>query len=203
VAGRVLPSPDTGGIAGEVAARGAAGPLPVRERKAATIAGSAAEAMAAPLPAPPAPAQIEAAQAAEGVTETVFTLPYKISVTAGQRVVLPILDRELPTERIDLYQSSIDQHHPLAAVALSNNSETGLPPGVLTLYEQVAAGEVTYLGDARLAVFPLGEKRMLSYAVDAKVTVDRSSDEQHAIVKAAVAQGVMRLTRLARQRPIG
>ena len=56
VAGRVLPRPDTGGIAGEVAARGAAGPSPVRERKAATIAGSAAEAMAAPLPAPPAPA---------------------------------------------------------------------------------------------------------------------------------------------------
>jgi hypothetical protein len=28
---------------------------------------------------------------------------------------------------------------------------------------------------------------------------DRSSEEQHAIVKAAVAQGVMRLTRLARQ----
>jgi hypothetical protein len=144
VAGRVLPSPDTGGIAGEVAARGAAGPSPVRERKAATIAGSTAEAMAAPLPAAPAPAQIEAAQAAEGVTKTVFALPYKISVTAGQSVVLPILDRELPTERIDLYQSSIDQHHPLAAVALSNNSETGLPPGVLTLYEQVAAGEVTY-----------------------------------------------------------
>jgi hypothetical protein len=74
-----------------------------------------------------------------------------------------------------------------------------LPPGVLTLYEQVVAGEVTDLGDARLAVFPLGEKRMLSYAVDAKVTVDRSSEEQHAIVKAAVAQRVMRLTRLARQ----
>ena len=30
VAGRVLPSPDTGGIAGEVAARGAAGPSPVK-----------------------------------------------------------------------------------------------------------------------------------------------------------------------------
>ena len=35
--------------------------------------------------------------------------------------------------------------------------------------------------------------------VDAKVTVDRSNDEQHAIVKAAIAQGVMRLTRLTRQ----
>src|SRR5271169_740118 len=40
---------------------------------------------------------------------------------------------------------------------------------------------------------------MLSYAVNSKVTVDRSSEEQHAIVKAAIAQGVMRLTRLARQ----
>src|SRR5271167_1719168 len=40
---------------------------------------------------------------------------------------------------------------------------------------------------------------MLSYAVDGKVTVDRSSEEQHAIVKAAIAQGVMRLTRLTRQ----
>ena len=40
---------------------------------------------------------------------------------------------------------------------------------------------------------------MLSYAVDTKVTVDRTSEEQHAIVKAAVAEGVMRLSRLARQ----
>ena len=40
---------------------------------------------------------------------------------------------------------------------------------------------------------------MMSYAVDAKVTVGRSNDEQHAIVKAAIAQGVMRLTRLTRQ----
>src|SRR5260370_35809093 len=40
---------------------------------------------------------------------------------------------------------------------------------------------------------------MMSYAVDAKVTVDRSNDEQHAIVKATVAQGVMRLTQLTRQ----
>jgi len=61
------------------------------------------------------------------------------------------------------------------------------------------SGGATYLGDARLAAFPPSERRMLSYAVDGKVTVDRSSEEQHAIVKAAIAQGVMRLTRLARQ----
>ena len=197
VAGRVLPRPDTGSIAAELAARDAA--APARQQKTAAIAGSAAEAMAAPSPAPRAPAQIEAAQAAENVTQTVFTLPYKVSVTAGQSLVLPILDRALPAERVDLYQSSADQRHPLAAIALANDGETGLAPGVLTLYGQTVAGEATYLGDARLAAFPPREKRMLSFAVDTKVTVDRSNDEQSAIVKAAIAQGVMRLTRLARQ----
>ena len=109
-------------------------------------------------------------------------------MTAGQSLVLPILDRGLPAEHIDLYQSSADQRHPLAAIALTNDGETGLPPGVLTLYEQTASGATTYLGDARLAALPPNEKRMLSYAVDTKVTVDRSSEEQHAIVKAAIAR---------------
>src|SRR6202040_2124001 len=117
----------------------------------------------------------------------------------GKHFMLPILDRELPAKRLDLYQSSADRRHPLAAIALNNDGETGLPPGVLTLYEQTTAGGAFYLGDARLASFPPSERRMLSYAVDGKVTVDRSSEEQHAIVKAAIAQGVMRLTRLTRQ----
>jgi hypothetical protein len=40
---------------------------------------------------------------------------------------------------------------------------------------------------------------MLSYTVDGKVTVDRSSHEQKAIVRATVAEGVLRLTRKIRQ----
>src|ERR1700730_14198772 len=139
VAGRVLPKPDTGSIEGELGARDAAAPSPARLQKAPGMARSAAEAAPAPPPAS-APAQIEAAQAAESVTQTVFTLPYKVSVAVGQSLVLPILDRELPAQRIDLYQSSADQHHPLAAIALTNDGETGLPPGVLTLYEQATAG---------------------------------------------------------------
>jgi hypothetical protein len=198
VAGRILPRPDTGGLEEAVASQtrglpagapGASGLAMAREKAAA----------AAPSPAPAGPAQIAAAEAAEGATQIAFTLPYKVSVATGQSLVLPILDRELPSQRIDLYQPSTDQRHPLAAITLTNDSGTGLPPGVLTLYEQDAAGGPTYLGDARLATFPAGEKRMLSYAVDGKVMVDRSTAEQRAIVKAAVAQGVMRLTRQMRQ----
>src|SRR6516225_2675926 len=205
VAGHVLPKLDEGGIGGALGARDAASASPAPQQKALALARSVAEAAPAPSPrAPPppanAPAHVEAAETVENVTQTVFNLPYKVSVAAGQSLVLPILDRELPAQRIDLYQSSADQRHPLAAIALANDGETGLPPGVLTLYEQTTAGgAATYLGDARFAAFPPSERRMLSSAVDAKVTVDRSSEEQQAIVKAAIAQGVMRLTRLARQ----
>jgi hypothetical protein len=198
VAGRVLPSLDTGSV-GADAARDAAAPSPALQRKSSAIARSEAEAILASPPPASTPAQIEAAQAAEGVTQTAFTLPYRVSVAAGQSLAVPMLDRELPSQRIDLYQPSADQRHPLAAAALVNDGETGLPPGVLTIYEKTTAGGAAYLGDARLAAFPPGEKRTMSYAVDAKVVVDRSNDEQHAIVKAAIAQGVMRLTRLTRQ----
>jgi hypothetical protein len=112
---------------------------------------------------------------------------------------VPILDRELPARRIDLYQATVDRQHPLAAVALTNTGDTGLPPGVLTLYQQNAEHGALYLGDARLAAFPAGDKRLLSYAVDSKVTVDRNSAERRLLLKASVADGVLRVTRLLRQ----
>jgi hypothetical protein len=67
VAGRVLPSLDTGGIGAEPAARDTATPSPGGQQKSfAAMARSGAEAVAAPAPAQlaSAPAQIEAAQAA-------------------------------------------------------------------------------------------------------------------------------------------
>ena len=99
----------------------------------------------------------------------------KVSVAAGQSLVVPLIDRELPARRIDLFQPATDAHHPLAAIELTNAADTGLPPGVLTLYQQSDAGS-SYLGDARLAALPAGDKRLLSYAIDTKVTVDQSTD---------------------------
>ena len=85
----------------------------------------AAMAMAVPAPpaSPPPPAPIEAAAASEDATQIAFTPPYKVSVAAGQSLVLPLLDRELPARRIDLYQPAVDPRHPLAAIELTNKSD--------------------------------------------------------------------------------
>jgi hypothetical protein len=199
---RVLPPPDSGTMRGEATKATENTVIPAGAPRAAlrSLAGnmpaSVPEAEAA-APPPPPPAQIEQAAAAEEATQVVFSLPYKVSVTAGQSLVVPLLDRDLPTRRVDLYQPATTPTHPLAAIELTNAADTGLPPGVLTLYQQGGRG-AEYLGDARLAALPAGDKRLLSYAVDNKVTITTDSNMRQPIVKATVAEGVMHLTRLNR-----
>jgi hypothetical protein len=198
---RALPPPDTGSSSDNLAKAGnmlpAPSPMPTMQQFA-TGYPAPASAPAPPAEAPIAPAAIEAAAAQDDATQIAFTLPTKISVAAGQSLVVPLIDRDLPARRIDFFQPATDPHHPLAAIELTNAADSGLPPGVLTLYQQSDKGS-SYLGDARLAALPAGDKRLLSYAVDTKVTVDQSVDTQQSIVKATVADGVMRLTRLQRR----
>jgi hypothetical protein len=196
---RVLPPPDTGTVAADAlekrAQTGAAKSYALARRDTATMA------MGAPMPAaaaPPPPAPIEATAAEEQATQIAFTAPDKVDVPAGQSLVLPLLDRALPARRVDLYQPPVDPRHPLAAVELSNDGRSGLPPGVVTLYQQDAGHGAVYLGDARLAALPAGDKRLLSYAVDGKVTVDRSVGEERPLLKATIAEGVMHLSRVVR-----
>ena len=201
--GRVLPPPDTGTVPAELAekrdeaAAGRQAAPRAMAREALGAAGLAAPAPAPPPPPPP-PARIDAAAAAEDPTQVAFTAPYKITVAAGQSLVLPLLDRDLPARRIDLYQPSVNPQNPLAAIELTNDGGTGLPPGVLTLYEQNAERGALYLGDARLAALPASDKRLLSYAVDNKVRIDRTSGERRPVVKATIADGLMRLNRVIR-----
>jgi len=189
---RILPPADTGTVGAASSPQAA---LPAPPPAAREAAAPRARAMAA---AAPEPAAVEAARAAEDATQIAFTAAEKVSVEAGQSLVLPLLDRDLPARQVDLYQPAADAHHPLAAVELTNAGDTGLPPGVLTLYRQGADG-AAYLGDARLAALPAGDKRLLSFAADTKVTIDRSTAERRDLVKATVAEGVMRLTRTSRQ----
>ena len=203
---RILPPPDAGAVAAaaESQAKGEAAP-PMRQRafEARTARPSAEAApMAAGAPPPPAPAPIEAAQVSEQQTQIAFTAPYKITVAAGQSLMLPLLDRDLPARRVDLFEPSVNANHPLAAVELTNDSGGSLPPGVLTLYRQNPAdidhGGAVYLGDARLAALPEGDRRLLSYALDGKVAIDPDTAQRRPIVKASVADGVMRIGRVLR-----
>ncbi|HYH17698.1 MAG TPA: DUF4139 domain-containing protein [Azospirillum sp.] len=202
VLGRVLPKADEGSIE----APRAAGRTMM---EAAPPAPSAAPApMAAPMPAPMAKAMsappqraadLTAAESSEATTQVVFRYPQPVTLANGGSLLLPIVARAVPAAAVDLYQPATQPRHPLAAVRLANDGAAGLPPGVLTLYERGDEGAVSYVGDARLAALPVGEERLLSFAVDQKVKVDRTEQATQALTRASAAEGVLQLTVTERQ----
>ncbi len=191
VAGRLMPNVDRGGVAAKAFAPPApAAPAPMQRqvetsRMAAAPAGVAQSAD-----------QLEATDAATQVT---FKFPRPVDVTNGRTLSIPILDRQVPAERLALYQADTAARNPLAAIRLTNDGETGLPPGILTLYERDKANVVSYVGDARLSAFPTGETRLLPYALDEKITIERDPSQSQRLANGTIANGMLRSSLVVRQ----
>jgi hypothetical protein len=147
---------------------------------------------------PPSQARLVAATSKEAATQVTFRIPHAVSVTSGQSVLVPIIDREIPSGRIGLYQQSVHDRHPLSAVRLDNDGDTGLPPGVITLYETGDSGS-SFVGDAQLSTLPSGEGRLVSFALDHKATIDREFESRQVIAEGRVVDGMLELTYEAEQ----
>jgi hypothetical protein len=220
VLGRVLPKPDTGAVARDKSAgeiQGLYDSGNARSPRAKSVPQSAAAAAVAAAPSPAQqfkfgggqsfggeaadlPLVSRAANTAvseEGATQVAFRIPAAISIGSAQSALVPIVEGDLPIERFSLFQSGTSVTRPFASLRLRNDTATGLPPGVLTIYEQTGAG-IAYVGDARLSQLPAGENRLVSYAVDEKTKVAQERQNTRAISKGVIAQGVLSLTRTQR-----
>jgi hypothetical protein len=145
-------------------------------------------------------APVEAALGEESPTQVVFRVPHPVSAPAGHSLMVPIVSREVPAERVSLFQPDTHPRHPLASLRLTNDGATGLPPGILTLYETTGRLGTAFIGDARLNAFPAGEERLVSFAVDQKVTVDSEVLQTERLTSARLADGVLSLTLRERAR---
>lgn len=143
------------------------------------------------------PGQV-AAESQESATSVIFTLSNAVTAGSGQTLAVPILDREVPAQLISFYQPYTHPTHPLAAVKLTNDTGTGLPPGIATLFDS-RGGRTVFSGDAVLSVLPIGENRILSYALDQKVMVDTSDAREDSITGAKLANGVLEIQLVMRK----
>jgi hypothetical protein len=150
--------------------------------------------------APMDAAKLSAAESSETTTQVVFHVPEPVTVARGQSLLVPVVDRTVEADLVALYQPNVQAEHPLASVKLVNDGETGLPPGVLTLYQTDAAGIVSYVGDARLGALPGGESRLLSFAVDQKVTVESTSSDDSTVTRVKIVDGLLTLTTTQRSK---
>jgi len=198
VAGRLMPGIDRGGVQAEERAKSA--PMPAAPAPQPYRPQQERMAGAAP-PAPPATVAgaVDQTEATDAATQVMFKFPRPVSVENGRTLSLPIIDRQAPAQRLALYQAETSARNPLAAVRLTNDGESGLPPGIITLYERDKAGYVNYVGDARLSGFPVGETRLLAYALDEKIVIERDANQTDRLATGTIAQGALRFSRIVRQ----
>jgi hypothetical protein len=184
VLGRMLPGVDTGALAATDLPNVRFGPMKASPRAAPAP-------MAAALPAPAASRQMaepeQRAAASEAVDSTVFRLAAPLVLPAGHSATVPILDREVPAERVGVVRQG--RTHPAQAIQIVNDGATSLPAGVLTLYDPTDAA--TFAGDARLGGLPAGERRLLEFAEDLRTKVDWRQEETSALLDVTAAQGVL------------
>jgi len=197
VVGHILPGRDTSQVESVMvtARRQSAARPPLATPAPITVV--TAEDIKAPPP-PQLAASVNTAEATESATQVAFRIPVPVTVASGHSAMIPIIDRDIPVERLGLYQQSTLATHPLASLRLKNESPNGLPPGVVTLYER-GAGATSYVGDAQLGSLPAGESRLISYAADEKTQISTTSSESDSVAKAVIAEGVLTLTRVSRQ----
>lgn len=211
VVGRLLPNVDTGQAAfpPPPPPPPAMRPAPAMAPPAQTRADGRAVGMGAPgarevdRAAPTnmaAPADAVAAQ--EALTQVLFKFPTPVTVGNGRTLSVPIINGDVPIKRQALYQPETSPRHPLASVRMANDGASGLPPGVITIYERQGApgsGDISYVGDARLGALPPGENRLLSYALDQKIGVERDQARTETLVRGSIAGGVLKYETLQRQ----
>lgn len=199
IAGRLMPGVDRGGVTADQRAKSALPmPAPAPGRAQQERLGASSQIAMAPPPAPMA-AAAEPIEASDAATQVMFRFPRAVSVENGRTLSLPIVDRQVPAARLALYQADTAARNPLAAIRLANDGESGLPPGIITLYERDKGGYVSYVGDARLSAFPVGETRLLAYALDEKIVIERDMAQTDRVASGTIANGALRLSRVMRQ----
>lgn len=117
-----------------------------------------------------------------------FTLPQSVSLDAGHSMMVPFISSSVSMENIYVYQGDTHKSHPLAAVEFKNEADHGLPPGIVTLYN-----ESSYLGDAEMPVIPAGETRMISYALDTKTTIQSEQNYEREELSLSNVNGVLKM----------
>lgn len=172
-------------------------PAPAAMMAMGAVGGSASNAMEMMAESDASMATVahaaNAAQSAEATTQVLFRFPSRFDLKSGQSMMVPFVSRDVPMERVSLYQPETHATHPLAAVEISNDGETGLPPGVLTMYEESALLKGTaFVGDAQLPVMAQGEKRFISYALDSKTSIAREDKSTSTEGKISISGGILR-----------
>jgi hypothetical protein len=119
-----------------------------------------------------AASQITAA-AEEAATHVLYRFPNKVTLASGSTLMVPFVDGDVTAARTYVYQPETNAVRPLAAVRLTNDGNSALPPGLITSFDTGADGAANFAGDAQLPLLARGSTRFITFALDSKTDIRR------------------------------
>jgi len=89
-----------------------------------------------------------------------------VDLSRQRSAMLPIVTDAIQTERVSIYNQSVQAQHPLLGARVTNTTGKHLSAGPITVFD--GGG---YTGDARIEDLPPKQDRLLSFAVDLEIRV--------------------------------
>jgi len=188
-AAQIVPEADSGAFAAEGEAVADAMPAP------SARSGAGAALMAAPAAPELSNAGVEAATT--GIrTGSAYAYRVDEPITVGRHAsaMVPIVQATIPAQRLTVYDPSTAGGAPLRAVRIVNGGEALLAAGTVTLYD--AGG---FAGNARMSDLESGGERLLRFAGDLGVRVERETTSADERVVAVRLEGALLVSEVRRR----
>jgi hypothetical protein len=124
-----------------------------------------------------------------------YKLKDRLTIHKNESALVPIVQVHVASEKVSLWNDSLNSPRPLRALWLTNSSPLTLDGGSFSVLENEA-----FAGEGLTDAIKPGEKRLLSYAADLGVRVDaKMESEPQRVTRVHIARGVMIQTSELRQ----
>ena len=114
-----------------------------------------------------------------------------VNLPRQQAAMIPIVTEPIKAKKISIYNANTNAVYPMNGVSLTNSTSLFLKAGPATFFD---GG--TYAGDGRIPDMPAKSNRVITYALDQAVRVDRGNAQGSSTeVDVNIARGVMIIQR--------
>jgi hypothetical protein len=124
-----------------------------------------------------------------------YKLKDRVTIHKNESALVPIAQIHVTTQKVSLWNTSLNSTRPLRALWLTNSSALTLDGGSFSVLENEA-----FAGEGLTDAIKPGEKRLLSYAADLGVRVDsKTESEPQQVTRVRIVRGAMIQTSELRQ----
>jgi hypothetical protein len=114
-----------------------------------------------------------------------------VNLPRQQAAMIPIVTDPIKAKKISIYNANTNAIYPMNGVSLTNSTSLFLKAGPATFFDSG-----TYAGDGRIPDMPAKSNRVITYAIDQAIRVDRGNAQgSSSEVDVNIARGVMIIQR--------